>query len=581
MTLGKKILILVFVSFLIPVMFICLVSYGKLRQMFLNQSITAAISATQKNAQQFDMFCNTMEKNLSNTANSINLKNYRTVRVNFTSDTLLLMNYTRLVNSELTSFMSYSSDIIRGLLLLWDDMSTPVIKGYPSFPFTTDYRQNDLYQKALHTPLEPIWSFSKPQNGQPYITIAAPVMDGYISNPAGVLIMELRASILNDYFGSIINERGEKIIVLDQNHTVLHDTQNELIGSVAEWSWLNDMGTRENGFQAKLGNINYLVTYDVAPITGWTVICLLPYSRITDSLQPQQQIYLMMFLVTSCAAFLVASMTYSMFYKPIKALMRVMTSFGDGHLDARITVRKKDEIAVLFNKFNMMANQIRELVKQVENYQKKQKDVEILFLQAQIIPHFLANALASISAMAKLGRKNEIVEMSNSLDRLLRIVSIRDVMIPLAEELCYILEYMNVMHLRYKMRIAVEYEVPDEAMQVLLPKFTLQPIIENCIVHAFNDQSIDPKITISCRFESKNLVITIWDNGYGTENRPILDNDKADENTGRFNHIGLKNINERLHLLFDEPDCGLFFSSEVNRGSTVIVVIPVRYQDRK
>ncbi len=574
MNLKSKIISLSLLSVLIPLITLSVFSYNYMWNVFEKQSISSAATVTERSVQQFDNQCSVLATNLSNVANSTNLKNYITVRNNTPTDRVLLMYHTRLYNVELTSFILFSGGIVRSLMLLWDDQSMPIVKGMPSFSYYGDYQQDALFQLGKKSAVIPAWTYSETKEGLPYLSVVTSVYGGYRAETTGVVVLELQISMLEDFFTPSSGLERERGLLLDEGHRVLYDSDDTLTSQIATWDWLNGMSDRGAGFYVNLDGQRYLVTHRVSDVTGWVAVNLLPYRHIAKAVSQHWAVTGILIVLCVFSAILIASLSYSMLYKPVQGLMSAIKQFGKGHLDVRLTVRRKDEIGALYRQYNEMADHIKRLIKEVEAYQQRQKDLEIYFMQAQTIPHFLSNSLCNIAVLAQEDRREEIIRMSTALERLTRVVSKRELMIPLADEVCYVLDYLDVMRLRYQTEIAVTCDIPDEALQVCLPKFTLQPLVENCFQHAFVHMEGVPAIDISGKIEGDDLIISIVDNGAGTDQtlEEILAAAQENERNRYRASIGLRNVHERLQLLYDAR-CGLRFESVPGKGTCIRVII--------
>lgn len=570
MNLKMKTIALLLLSVLIPLIVLSVFTYNFMRGESERQSIISVAATTERSVQQFDNQCEVLANNLSNIANSANLKNYISARDNAPNDANLLMQHIRLYNVELTSFVLFSGRV-RALLVLLDDLSLPFVRRTPSFTYYGDYLQDPLYRLGKEANVAPVWVYSETKEGQPYLSVVTAVSNGYQTDGTGVVILELQLDMLADYFTLSSGQKSERMLLLDQERRVLFDSDATLSSTIASWDWLQGIEEKETGFYVELDGQRYLVTHRVSDVTGWLAVDLLLYRHIAEAANQHRAFTILLTGLCIFPVVLIASLCYSMFYRPVRGLMNAMKQFGKGDLDMRLSIRKRDEIGALYWRYNEMADQIKRLIREVSAYQQRQKDLEIHFMQAQTIPHFLSNSLCNITVLAQTNRRDEIIRMSTALERLTRVISKRELMIPLADEVCYVLDYIEVMRLRYQTEIAVSIAIPDEALQVRLPKFTLQPLVENCIQHAFSDAATDWRIEISGVFRGDDLTILIRDNGQGTK-RTLEEILAGDGDTYRVG-IGLRNVHERLQLLYDAR-YGLEFESQEGKGTTVYVVIP-------
>ena len=202
-------------------------------------------------------------------------------------------------------------------------------------------------------------------------------------------------------------------------------------------------------------------------------------------------------------------------------------------------------------------------------------NAQICALQTQINPHFLNNTLEAIGNAAALLMKgeNKVTEMIYSLGMLMRIsLSGENYLVPLEEELKHVELYVKLVDFRFRGRIAMHIEIPEELKQEKIVKLTLQPLIENAIEHGLAKRRNDGRIWIKGERQEDKIYIHVIDNGDGISEEELAklqeQLDKSPINGSR--HIGLRNVNQRLKLVFGE-EYGLRLSSARGGGLCVTV----------
>jgi two-component system sensor histidine kinase YesM len=195
--------------------------------------------------------------------------------------------------------------------------------------------------------------------------------------------------------------------------------------------------------------------------------------------------------------------------------------------------------------------------------EKNKKENEYRMLQNQITPHFLYNTLNSIKWMATIQNAGGIAEMTTSLSRMLQTVS-KDVrkVVPLRDELSLLGDYLVIQKYRYGDSVTFEKEIADDALlDTLIPRFTLQPLIENAIFHG-----IEPKgagtitVKITNNTDAPEVLVTITDNGIGMNAEVIAG-------------MGIRNVDERLRYAFGEL-YGLRIESEEGKYTAITIRLP-------
>lgn len=201
---------------------------------------------------------------------------------------------------------------------------------------------------------------------------------------------------------------------------------------------------------------------------------------------------------------------------------------------------------------------------------------EIRALQAQIQPHFLFNALNTVMALIRLdaGKAREVLgHLADFLRRNLQ--STQEETVPLAREIEHVRNYLAVEEARFGDRLTVTYSLDPKALSVPLPPLTLQPIVENALVHGLKGMRAPWQITIRAEVAGGRAAISVSDNGRGIDPQrlaTLLDRPAASR--GRQSGLALHNVHERLEGLFG-GEAGLTIASRPGEGTTVTVHVPL------
>ncbi len=209
--------------------------------------------------------------------------------------------------------------------------------------------------------------------------------------------------------------------------------------------------------------------------------------------------------------------------------------------------------------------QLDRLIDEALLKEKKIRETELRALRYQINPHFLYNTIGSIRAVAVDAGQGEIAEMLRVLSRLLRNTISRGAdCISVAEERQVIADYISILQIRYRNKLAVTFDFADGIDHVLMPSLLLQPIIENAVLHGLSRRLNDPdggaRLEISARVSHSFLMFEVRDNGTGMDEIEVA---KAfsvalrDPNPEGI-HIGIPNIQERI-----QRQCGKAFGLSI------------------
>lgn len=200
-------------------------------------------------------------------------------------------------------------------------------------------------------------------------------------------------------------------------------------------------------------------------------------------------------------------------------------------------------------------------------------------LLAQMNPHFLYNTLESINALAKLHSQKDISEAITKLSRLLRAsLSGKNQEIPLSQELDYIRQYLELQKLVSGEYLEWDITVDPSLLSCSIPKLLLQPLVENSIIHGFENKTETAMILILAKVADEKLIVELYDNGKGAEQElinKILLGDDAKDSLRERSHIGINSIQRRIRYLYGEK-YGLQISSNTGEGTIVKVILPFK-----
>ncbi len=271
---------------------------------------------------------------------------------------------------------------------------------------------------------------------------------------------------------------------------------------------------------------------------------------------------------------------------PVKAMNGVVYSVQD-ITDNIVAVYRRRNMFVFIMTIVLLLTAVL-IDRMVRNFQKQvlEKNSEIRFLQNQINAHFIYNILEAIKMMAEIDEKYEISDAITSLGKLMRY-SIKSALgnVRLSEELEYIKNYVLLINLRYDFEVILSFNIPEELMDQEILKMSLQPIVENAVLHGIEPVAEDTTVYIKAWEEDNNFKIEITDSGRGMD-KNTLDNlmrhihGEIEETGGSGNGIGLKNVEDRIKLFYGD-EYGLSVYSESFKFTKVSMVLPRKSSNRK
>ncbi|MEG6572894.1 sensor histidine kinase [[Clostridium] cellulosi] len=456
------------------------------------------------------------------------------------------------------------------------------IKGVNNLELNTADHRNELSPNTVSRSAElygkPIWYLDTVYDykNRP-IKVFSMVRSIYDTSNITRKLAVMKINVNADAFYNIYKDKmiveSDEFFVLDNNDTIISATSSNKVGDTFDYSMFSksrlnsDMGY----FQIKFKGLVYLVTYYKFGNNGWKIINIVPLKQLLkDNTKVQDDLIITIII---CFAVCTAIITFfsGRILARLKKLSKLMGKVENEDFDVYIEPKGNDEITRLYHSFNRMSAKLKELIQKVYSVQLKQREAELMALQAQINPHFLYNTLDNIYWMGRMEKAFETSKMVQALSKLFRqSLNNGEETTKVRNEIEHIKNYIIIQQIRYKDKITFSLNVEDDTLDYLTIKFVLQPLVENAIVHGCRDQDKCGMIEISVFKENGKLLFKVEDNGVGVDLDEI--NRLLEEPDGKRG-MAIKNVNDRIQLFFGD-EYGLKFIKKEN-GTTVIVTQPL------
>lgn len=277
--------------------------------------------------------------------------------------------------------------------------------------------------------------------------------------------------------------------------------------------------------------------------------------------------------------------------RPIQHVTHAMKQVEKGDYPPPLESQSTEELDDLTRGFNNMVSNLEKLNADIAREQEEKRKYEVAtvkaqleLLQSQVNPHFIHNTLNGLKYMALTAGNRELAATITSFNTLLRAsISTNTEFTTVEEECRYVCEYMNIQKMRYASRkIECTANVEPEAMQGLLPRLILQPLVENSLFHGIlpmEDENKKGIIKIVCLVQQEFLHVYITDNGVGFPEEKLKKINAGELRvTNGYNHVGLNNVKERLDLMY-RTDCKFVITSEQMSGTTIYFRVPYKEED--
>lgn len=323
----------------------------------------------------------------------------------------------------------------------------------------------------------------------------------------------------------------------------------------------------------------YLIILKKSDVTNLSFVTVFPEKSLLMALPDLQRI---IFIIPYLIVFVVIAYMVSLervLLNPIKDLIKAMRNNAKGNLNAQVKERGANEFRFLIRTFNEMMEQIKDLKIDVYEERLHVQRAELKHLQAQINPHFFANSLNTVYNLAFLKDFKSIQKMARYLADYNRfVIRAGRSLIPLQEEMTHIRNYLEIQKYRFTDNLVFEIDIPEEYNTCLLPPLTLQPFVENSIIHGYNEKNELLKIQIAAYPDTDNTSkfynICIKDNGVGFPHELLMELQSEEYiNAGTDEHIGIWSVHRRISMYFGKS-VEIRFENDMEKGALVWLRLP-------
>ncbi len=382
---------------------------------------------------------------------------------------------------------------------------------------------------------------------------------------------------LKNFLAQSQNERNVLLFMYDNmSQELLYE--GDLLNSKDDFIYkLQNNEKAKNEFEYEIFGELYQVMYKSSSFTGFTIGIMFPQEQLMSSIKWLRYLMLTVVFMIFLLAIVYTLISYKSVVAPIKHLITNMQKVSRGDFEVMMEVKEKNDFSFLYMQFNRMVSKINSLVNEVYMEKLKQQQVQLKLLQSQINPHFLYNCLNMVYQMSMSENHQGTAKLSLYLGRYFRYAtkSNKDIVL-LKDELDNIKTYIEIYKIQYEEKIIFFADVPEEMFLYYVPRLSVQPIVENAIIHGVEeDESLENHIWIRGYIKEDYFQLIIENDGIELGEEKIID---IKEN---LNHIsqdgsgyGLNNTHWRLRLLFGEL-AGIQVEQREGGGMKVTLTIPI------
>ena len=381
------------------------------------------------------------------------------------------------------------------------------------------------------------------------VSRAVEITDGPFTTQ-GVLLIDVSYNSLDQIVGEVSLGDSGYLYLMDGGGEIICHPKAQLINAgLMEEDNLEVAGRKEGSYRERFGGEERITTVKSIGYTGWKAVGVNPTGSMTLNVLKTRIfvvfiVLLFLFVLTMINAYISSRIT-----NPIKELEKSVSLLESGDLDAPVYIGGSAEIRSLGHSIQGMALRIKGLMNDIVAEHESKRKSEFDTLQSQINPHFLYNTLDIIVWMIENEKKTD--------------------------ELEHVRNYLMIQQMRFKNKFTYEIDADEDVLELASLKLMLQPMVENAIYHGMEFMDGDGVIQIRVWREGDDLYLRVRDNGLGMTKEQVenLFKDSGHVPSRRGSGIGVRNVNERVHLYFGDA-YGLRIESEPDEGTDVIIHLP-------
>ena len=412
------------------------------------------------------------------------------------------------------------------------------------------------------------------------ISIARSVKPVLETSKTATIVVNIDERYIASIYSATSDANGGDIYIVNEKGEIISSREGKNIGEISQMASHLFSGADIDSYVYNKNGSSTQVSFYKQKSTNWYLVSEVPLRIFGQDAVTIQKSMVIVFLLSILVIFIVSFYWLGKITRPLNKLSEKMHSMSSGQLGLQFSKIPKNEFGIVIQRFNEMSLSIVELLDKNNRIQEEKRNLEIEALQTQINPHFIYNTLNMIKWMAAVIKAKNIVDSIVALGNILKpVFRSTEPICTLKEEIEYLDNYLKIMNWRFENSIQFNFRIDDALMGCLLPRFILQPIIENSITHGLKNGLNSIAIDIEAVICEEHIEINVSDTGCGI-NSEILSEIRADlsspalsprtENQGS---IGLNNVNRRIKLHFGEK-YGVFIESAEGRGTKVNIHLP-------
>lgn len=467
-----------------------------------------------------------------------------------------------LARSEITSliYRTFHSDIIT--ISVFPLQSSSIVLGFDFMP-----QDKEIYAKARTMAAQakgaPVWLATGRSDGSVFLAKEIRSLSEPFLEPMGLLLLRVNLDkIVRESAENLLS--GEYDIAISQNGEHLYPYAGE--GQTAQ-SELAFRGDSLYAIGRQDGEMRFNVRSGIRAFNlHWDLVLSIPYNDVFRSLVVANMLFAACLMLAAVLTTLISRRMLGGINRDIRLLTDKMDRVRKGDLEPypNPPTLGRDELGNLNRHFDEMTVDFKQVIE--DNYVKELllTQTQLKALEQQINPHFLYNSLEAVYWFSHSGECEQVASIAHALGRLLRsTLSENEDSIPLKQELGILDSYLSIQRIRFPDTLRVQMQVQKEALDALVPKMSIQPLVENAIIHSLEENIGECHISIRVALKEEMIRVEVENDGSEID-EDILNKLREKKVEPKGQGIGLINIDSRIKLLFGQ-EYGIRLRSLQNR----------------
>lgn len=424
--------------------------------------------------------------------------------------------------------------------------------------------------------LRSFYFMNNPEEGSSYPGV------GYISennDDYSTLIFFMKKSYLRKMIKEEAKKRNTSVLILDEEGNVVVQEGNlDWMDQDSDGTLMQEIKSHlSEKYQGELKKDRIGVHMRPVAISHWNIVYVYDMNILYKQAGQIRDVAWIIFGISVAVVFLIASFISGTVVKPIRVLGKAMDEAVDNNMQVAFVPKYNDEIANLGRRFSALMKRVSELMVEVKQVEEQKRAEELKALQAQINPHFLYNTLDMVYWLAKMNHDDKIADLVAALADFFRLsLNKGEDITTVSREIEHVKKYLEIQKVRMDGKFDYVIDMGQEVAERKVPKLILQPIVENSLVHGFENMSCQGLIEIKVWKEKNDIVFNIADNGCGIEKKLLTELNHGIYSGKESSGYAIGNVRDRLRL-YAGSDYGVWFHEETECGTGVEIRFPYEF----